>query len=323
MDVARAQKYLSEIFHQELWIEPYKSKLQNLPPFLLGEFEHYTVRIIDTDILLLWRKNSDAISPALLKKRIAAAVDGWNGPVCVGLDKVTAYTRKQLIEKDIQFVVPGTQLYLPCVGTDLRERYSSLKKAEDMLSPSAQLLLLLTLKYSYLEMKGRDTAERLKISQMTVTRAFGELESHGLCQRTGIRRNTAYHFDGDPVALWDKAEAHLSSPIKKSVWISRFPSGLPSFLSGLAALAEYTFIAADDLRTIAVSSKTAKAALAMPEVLQLPYQEPGSVLLEIWKYDPEALAEGKTVDRRSLYLCFKDEKDDRIQIELERMKSKW
>jgi hypothetical protein len=98
MDVARTQKYLSEILHQELCIEPYKSKLQNMPPFLLGEFEHYTVRIIDTDILLLWRKNSDAISPALLKKRIAAAVDGWNGPVCVGLDKITAYTRKQLIE---------------------------------------------------------------------------------------------------------------------------------------------------------------------------------------------------------------------------------
>jgi DNA-binding MarR family transcriptional regulator len=323
MDKITVQKYLSETLHQDALIEPWGEQTQMLPPFLLGEFEFYTVKVLNTIFLLLWRKSNDDITPIVLEKRIAAATKQWNGPFCVGQEKITAYTRKRLMEKKIQFIIPGTQLYLPCIGLDLRERFSPVKTVKETLSPSAQLLLLFVLDRKLTECKGKDMAEKLEISQMTVTRAFGELEMHGLCERSGIRRNAEYHFAADGAALWEQAEPHLASPVKKRVWLSKLPAEIPAFTSGLEALAEYTFIASDDMRTTAVSHDTAKLILAAPDVAQLPYQEPGAVQLEIWKYDPAVLASGQTVDQRSLYLCFKDDKDDRTQIELERMKSEW
>jgi hypothetical protein len=316
-------EYLNEILHLEAKIEPYETKLLGIPPFLLGEFEFFTLKVLNTTLLLLCRMSEEAISPAILSKRMAAAASGWDGPVCVGLINVTPHNRMRLIEKGIQFIVPRTQMYLPCLGVDLHERFSLPKERKASLGPSAQMLFLYAQSQKLREMKGKDASEKLKIAPITVSRAFRELESHGLCVRTGIRRKTKYHFEADFAALWDKAEAHLADPVKKRVWIDRFPPTSDAYTSGMEALAHYTFIAGDSTRIVAVSQEIAKIVLAMPEVRQLPYQEPGAVQIEIWKYDPAILAKGKIVDQRSLYLCFRDDKDDRIQIELERMKNKW
>jgi hypothetical protein len=40
-------------------------------------------------------------------------------------------------------------------------------------------------------------------------------------------------------------------------------------------------------------------------------------IVEIFRYEPKILAQGNYIDVISLYAQFKDEKDERVQIELE------
>ena len=44
-------------------------------------------------------------------------------------------------------------------------------------------------------------------------------------------------------------------------------------------------------------------------------KEYGDIKVEVWKYSPALLSEDEWADRLSLYLCMKDSKDERIQME--------
>ena len=41
--------------------------------------------------------------------------------------------------------------------------------------------------------------------------------------------------------------------------------------------------------------------------------------IQVWKYNPQILSSTGVVDKLSLYLSLKDNEDERIQIELERL----
>jgi hypothetical protein len=48
----------------------------------------------------------------------------------------------------------------------------------------------------------------------------------------------------------------------------------------------------------------------------------GTNYIELWKYNPEILLKDRFVDPLSLYLFFKDSKEQRIEIELEKLINK-
>ena len=48
-----------------------------------------------------------------------------------------------------------------------------------------------------------------------------------------------------------------------------------------------------------------------------------AVAIEKWCYNPDTLADGNTVDDISLILTLKDNKDERVQMEIERLRSKY
>ena len=57
----------------------------------------------------------------------------------------------------------------------------------------------------------------------------------------------------------------------------------------------------------------------MPEVLKcIDYGGDARSLLQVWRYDP-CLCGKEQVDRLSLYLSFGDERDPRVESEIERM----
>jgi hypothetical protein len=52
------------------------------------------------------------------------------------------------------------------------------------------------------------------------------------------------------------------------------------------------------------------------------HPEEGSARLEIWKYNPALLADGKFIDKLSLTLCYKDSDDERVRKEITEMTDK-
>jgi hypothetical protein len=63
--------------------------------------------------------------------------------------------------------------------------------------------------------------------------------------------------------------------------------------------------------TFAVSERIMRAKTPMTEYY--PSEFGGSVCIEIWKYEAALLSRDDVVDPLSLYLCFRNEEDERVQ----------
>ena len=77
----------------------------------------------------------------------------------------------------------------------------------------------------------------------------------------------------------------------------------------LDAMGYYTMLAEPSTPHMAIDKVTARR-----NKVQL-NKEYGNTIVEIWKYSPSLLSGNGVVDRLSLYLCMKDNSDERIQIE--------
>ena len=77
----------------------------------------------------------------------------------------------------------------------------------------------------------------------------------------------------------------------------------------LDAMGYYTMLAEPSTPHMAIDKVTARRNKVQFN------KEYGNTIVEIWKYSPSLLSGNGVVDRLSLYLCMKDNSDERIQIE--------
>jgi hypothetical protein len=322
MNIEQLKRYIEKTLHQLVTMKSWELE-RRIPLFLRENYVFFVMNILNTQILIMGIRSGKSLTPSVIEKHTQNLKKYWKEPVCLWQDTITLYTRKRLIEKQIQFAVPDTHLYLPCLGTELREYYKSPQTKKECLSPSTQSIYIYILERHLTHVTTKDITGVFLLSLMSVTRSLGELAAHGLCEKTGTRKNTMYIFDKDQQISWKKAENFMRSPIQKKIWINKLPANIPVCNSGLNALSEYSNIASGNNNTVAVNSQTAKTICNTPGIETLPYAEPDVVELEIWKYDPSITAREETVDPRSLYLTFAGTVDERISMELERMKEQW
>jgi DNA-binding MarR family transcriptional regulator len=225
----------------------------------------------------------------------------------------------------VPFIVPRRQTYLPQFVIDLREQANSAKNRQAIeeeplpLSGPAQVLLLF-----HLQMADRAEAWSLRTwartlgySTMTATRICDELARRDLCQTETNGKRVTLQFDGDRHALWTRALPYLRSPVKKTVCVAR--AELPELdccCAGLTALAQYTLIAEGKNPVYAMSASEYRRAEMSHLIDEQEYLEKDSLIIEQWRYRPKVLTHDQVVDRLSLYLALRDERDERIEAAL-------
>ncbi len=118
--------------------------MDRLPIYIHETFKLYQTHLFNTEIILAELKNDDELSIRQTEKQAQQIKNLLHQKVIVVLENVQAYNRKRLIEKDINFIVPGKQLYMPDLLIDLRETFvhPQTQKKNDTLLPSAQSLLI-------------------------------------------------------------------------------------------------------------------------------------------------------------------------------------
>ena len=84
-------------------------------------------------------------------------------------------------------------------------------------------------------------------------------------------------------------------------------------ISGVNALASYTMLNEESRQCWAVTKKELKTLAIVTD------KQFGENEIQVWKYNPKKLSTEGVVDKLSLYLSLKDNEDERIQIELERL----
>jgi DNA-binding MarR family transcriptional regulator len=297
-------------------------KEKKLPQYLQEICSFYTFDLNNSQQLVMMVKGENELSPKVVAKYIDVLAEFWSQDIIYLHKRITSYNRKRFIERKISFVIPGSQMYLPLCGLDLREHFQNLSRQLTYFGPSAQAVILSVI---YGRAPARLTpssiAEKLNYSPMTMTRALNEIKAAGLCAESVEWRERVVHFEMSRKSLWEKANPQMKTPVKKRSRLLLPPEGLtvPLVAAGESALARYNMLDKPDTPVYAVSAETWKNLLQIDGVIELEFDDPDSIQVEVWKCRPELFAKKEMVDPLSLYLSMRDTADERISAALDKL----
>jgi DNA-binding MarR family transcriptional regulator len=325
-----ALKYLNEVLGIYVTANPIaKSNLGQLPIYVIETFKLYNISLFNKEVVFAELKNDESFSVHQIDKQLQQINKQLNKIVVVVLENIQAYNRKRLIEKHVNFIVPGKQMYLPDLLIDLRESYHRYDTKKETLLPSAQLLLIyqilsVDLNWKIEEHPFKDIAQKFGYTPMTITKAIANLKSHELIDVFG-EKEKFIRFRYDKKALWEKVQNEnlFVNPVLKTVFVDEKPKGLLLLKSNTSAFPTYTNLNPSNQQYYAIEKDEFYALQKSNELVNANPTE-GKYALEIWKYKPLNIVDGLTVvDPLSLYLSVYDINDERIAMALDQILKKY
>lgn len=294
-------------------------ELSRLPLHIRGAYHWYRGYLQNISVLFAVT-GSEYTQPARLQKHQEILRSIFSEPVVFVFERLQAYERMRLIEKQIAFMEPGKQLYVPSLMLELSnisKRGIPPSKVRQVLSPAAQFALLFHLqKTSLAEKTMTDIGNVLNTSAMSVSRIIHEWESMQICKISG-KKYKQLLFDHAGPDLWNRIKPLLQSPVKK-IWYTDKATATSAFYSNDFALSRYSDLAECKQISYAISPSAFRKMRTNMETHHL-HPLDGTYRLEIWAYDPGSLANQKYVDPLSLWLSLQNDEDPRIKDALETM----
>ena len=240
-------------------------------------------------------------------------------PIVFLLPACPAYERQRLIDKDVYFVVSEKYVHLPMLLANERVRKTKQAKA---LTPVAQYLLLYHLQIGSIEgMAARDIEDKIPYSYASITLGLTCLEDLGLCKKVAeASKRKVIHFDMKGMNLWEQAQSFLVNPVEERIYCDGLLSDDSFPECGINALAHYTRLNPDPERTIMMSVKQLRN-FKSSEALVRPNEFDGNIIIEAWKYPPVTAigVKAEWVDKLSLAISLREDKDPRVEGEVERL----
>lgn len=213
--------------------------------------------------------------------------------------------------------VPPAQLkkqldmFLPSLLLDIQPDRKVGLDLKETIPPFAQCLLLYHLQIeSIVGATGYGLSDKFGVSYATANKSLRWLVSKDLIKLEGTKTKTV-QIDISNRELWNKALPMLVSPIEQLYYTDAILEGQQ--ISGVNALASYTMLNVESRQSWAVTRKELKTLAIVTD------KQFGENEIQVWKYNPKILSTEGVVDKLSLYLSLKDNEDERIQIELERL----
>lgn len=286
-----------------------KSRLA-LPPFL-DRYEFYKTRICGLALALATVRNDE--QTPLEYKRVGEKLESYlKAPVAFVFNTLPTNKRNALLRHRVPFVIPGRQIFLPPM-IELREHEPrEVFVGERLHFPAQAVVICELLRGDVSALSLKDLGERLGFSAMSMTTAANELKAIGLAEiRDGVPRRIVFALKGKD--LWERARPHLSSPVKRRLYVVSDVLDQP--VAGMSALSERTMIASDRHVIRAVGETEYRKLGKLKAVESV---DEAAAVLEVWGYDPLLVGNG-AVDDFSLWLSLQQEAkvDPRVEGELE------
>jgi DNA-binding MarR family transcriptional regulator len=327
--------YIKDVLGQTIQLEDLpNSRLARLPLYIRETYELLQGELYQRQLIFAYPKDLTHISILQTEKQFDLLKKTFPTVVLL-LPQITAYNRQRLIEKGINFIVPGRQLFLPGLLMDLRENdlADKVKRKSKTLLPSAQFLVIYHLIHRYDKWKIEDhpfkvIAEKTGYSPMAITKAVDNLLEEEIVEVTGDKEKFI-RFRLDRGELWNDLLKRklLVSPVLKRVYADEKPVKPFMLLAGLSALPEYSDMNPSRQPNYAVDRNTFYELEEQGSLVNLNNQE-GKIGLEVWKYHPGKLAgelqtDLPVVDPLSLYLSLRDHTDERVEMALDQILEKY
>ncbi len=330
------ERYIYETLGLDIHPEPViRQKLGSLPMFIVETYRIYDTILFNRELVLAELQNMEAFSILQAEKHIDLLKNILQKNVVLVIPELSAINRKRLIEKGINFIVPGKHLYLPELLIDLRENFSHPRatRKKKKLLPSAQLLVIYYIlhrdgKWEIEEHSFKEIAEKLGYTAMAITKAIENLKYHEIIDVNG-EKEKFIRFRLSRAEMWHDLEKRnlLVSPVLKRVYVDEKPADIVMLRSNESALPEFSDMSPSRQEFYAIE-KNVFYGLQKDNVLVNFNENEGQYCLEVWKYNPLTLV-GEMHDNRmlvdplSLYLSLKDSYDERMQMALEQIIEKF
>ena len=321
--------YLRDALAMRVELAPWNGEA-NLPLYLREQYRFYLVKPAEGGRNFLLCLDRAEQTPAFIEKNFMQLSTKTNDALVYVRRSITSYDRKRLIERKIPFVIPGNQMYLPFVGIDLRERYTDNRTRSDItFSPAAQYLILYLLGSSAsMEMNQSNAARLLGYQNMTMVRAFREIESAGIGSTEKVGKEKCLKILDTRRKVWERIEPRLQNPVMRRVYVrgldQQIVDELNLAIAGESALARVSMLNEPRVPVWAIRSKTWQSQKGglLRKLQELPYAEAGSAEIELWRYPVLIPGQKATVDPLSLYLSLRDRTDERLQDALSKLLEK-
>lgn len=318
---------------------PLASKLQF---YLQHTYVFMEMEIYESSCIAMIEREDGAVSVPEIRKHMDNLASKFPNTFIFITKALPANDRRRLIEKKVQFIVPGAQMYMPSMGMDLREHFPRRSVKVEAMGPATQAMLIRQLSTPWLgSLQTSDVAlgrgysflgKDFDYSRMTLSRSVKELETLDLISlvtkaRNGFAHGNDVDFKMSSSELWEKARPHMKSPVKKSIWLDKVPATDPSMLmiageSSLAIMAEDTMLADPRLPVYAISVDQYNEHSNKGFIREVPEDE-AVCQVEVWSYEPIRIHKwAPCVDMFSLILSFQDHEDPRIQQCVEELEEK-
>ena len=310
------KKYLKSALDIEPEIKPLKAGgLKKLPLYITNEYPIQLINLYHRDFLIVDVKND--FTTERLRKHLETIRATFDTNTIAVIAQLEAYKRIRLIKKKIPFIIPGKQMYLPDLLIDLKEFGNKPKELPAAMPPATQFLLLYHIQVEPLEgINLKAIAEKLDYDAATITRAVYYLQNVGLCTLEGTKEKTL-HFNEHNRELWEKAESLMNNPVKKIQYYTGWVDDDNLYKSNNNALAHYSDLNDDAIEYYAIRPRYTNFIEGVN--CKKTAQFEGNICIEVWKYDPALLAKNGFVDPLSLYLCFRNNTNERIEMALEQI----
>ncbi len=319
-------KYLCEVLAMNVEPEPWEGEAV-LPLYLREQYQFYRVKPAEGIRNFLLCMDRAEQTPALIEKNFMQLSTKTKDALVYVRQSITSYDRKRLIDKKIPFVIPGNQMFLPFIGLDLRERYTDNRKpSNNAFSPAAQHLILYLLgNPESMEINQSNAARLLGYQNMTMVRAFREIESAGVGNTVKVGKEKYLRIPETRRKVWEKIEPLLKNPVMRRVYVTELDhqtvSELNLAIAGESALARVSMLNEPKVPVWAIQSKVWQGPKGelLQKLQELPYPEAGSAEIELWRYPVLMPDQRETVDPLSLYLSLRELADERLQDALAKL----
>jgi len=314
--------YLKSTIDENVEIEKY-ANIKNISIYLKEAFNFYQGKFLNNSVVLIEPKGDNITLPTL-KKRLESIKKHTDNHIIILYNSLSDHQRKKLIKERIAYIIVNKQMYLPFIALDLHESKKTKKNNKiDKFSTSAQVAYLYLL-YNNRAITIDKLSKILKRTKMTAFRALDELcdtklVTYKIKGKTGRKR---YYNRIEDSQYFIIGSQYLKSPVLNKIDMYKYVDILGALKAGLSALSDKSMISKPKHRVLAIG-KTMKNNIESSFSPFInndeKYDKEPVMQIEVWAYDPGILSKTESVDIVSLKLSFTNEKDERIQKEIDNL----
>ncbi len=293
-------------------------KVKDLPVYITARRSFFKMSHSEIDFILVQVSEKERFGVLAFEKQARIIADRYGIPVAFGFGNMSRSQRDSLLEKNIPFISESGQLYLPFLGMALRDRFTHPKEVKkEKMMPITQALFLYLLYYGNGKpILKKDAAEALGVTRTSMTRASEQLDAMDLIIQETHGKECHMRIKEKGRDAFEKAKPYLINPVQQTVTIKSQKQYEKYPLSGESALAKQTMLGAPNVPVLAAFKS--RINIEKIQDIDIRWNTDGNVLrLELWKYNPSLYVKKGVVDPISLYMCFENNIDERIEGAIE------